>query len=235
MKEELNPKLWTDNMNINSDVRKKLLQIARDFITYVEVKNLKIYDIVLTGSIANYTWHSKSDVDLHVIFDLTPFRRHEEFIKKLIMSKKSIWNSNHDITIFDFPVEIYPEDKAEQHFSSGIYSLAKNEWISEPAKHFVVVNKELIKKKYYDKINEIYYIIGMYENDKSKYKESIQSIEVFLERLRDSRKEALATNGEFATENLVYKILRNNGLLQKLHDIKEEIYDKELSMEIKIK
>ena len=69
MKEKLNDKIWNKDLTINQKVRKNLLQIAKDFIEFIKIKNLKIIDIVLTGSIANYNWHSKSDIDLHIIID----------------------------------------------------------------------------------------------------------------------------------------------------------------------
>ena len=36
MKEELNPKVWDKDFNINPKVRKNLLQIAKDFIAFIK-------------------------------------------------------------------------------------------------------------------------------------------------------------------------------------------------------
>ena len=45
------------------------------------------------------------------------------------------------------------------------------------------------------------------------------------------RKAGLAEAGEFSTENLVFKILRNKGLIDKLADYYNHLIDKGLSLE----
>lgn len=236
MRNELNEKIWNlDTMGpeIKPNIRINLLKIANDFMESIKIKNLKIYDVVITGSMANYNWHSKSDIDLHIIFDLSKFKKHKEFIKQFLLSKKTIWNNKHDISIGGHNVEIYPEDKDEDHHSTGIYSLAKNKWLIKPEKGIVVADKEYIRKKYHDKVNQIFYIIEKYEKDDSKYVETLKEMEEFLTEIREDRKSGLSINGEYAVENLVYKMLRNNGHLQRLYDLKNEIYDKSVSLENK--
>ena len=53
----LNPKIWVNDDKLNPEIRKNLLQTALDFVKFVKLKRLKIHDIVLTGSLANYTWN----------------------------------------------------------------------------------------------------------------------------------------------------------------------------------
>ena len=48
---ELNPIIWDDN-TMRTDVRFKLLRIARNFIEFLEVPNLKLKDVTLSGSSA---------------------------------------------------------------------------------------------------------------------------------------------------------------------------------------
>jgi len=235
MKDTLNVDIWSGDNKIDSKVRKNLLQIARDFIEFVKVKNLKIYDIVITGSMANFNWHQNSDIDLHIIFDFENFERHREFIKKYLQSKKAIWNYKHDIKIYGFNVEIYPEDKTEEHISSGIFSLAKNEWIVMPEKSMVAIDKSFILKKYQDKVNELFYIIDRHENKKNDSQTTLTKIDEFIEKLKESRKSGLSLNGEYSVENLVFKMLRNNGHIDRLHDIKQEIYNTDMSIENKQK
>src|ERR1035437_8338537 len=108
MKDELNKKVWNPDFTINPKVRKNLLQIAKDFIEFVKIKNLQIVDIILTGSLANYNYHEKSDIDLHIIFDLYNFGKHENFIDEYLQTKKALWNQGHDIEMFGFKIEVYP-------------------------------------------------------------------------------------------------------------------------------
>ena len=231
IKKKLYPKIWNKDDTINPDVRKKLIEIAKDFIEYTKVKNLKLHDIIFTGSLANYNYHSKSDVDLHLIFNLSNFERHRKFINEYLQTKRTVWNNDHDITIRGFNVEIYPEDEVEQHSSSGKFSLIQNEWIVKPKiQDASVVDSEEVKKKYQDMVDQVLY----FEDEASKkdvnFKVLIKNIEKFLINLRDSRKSSLKVNGELSSLNLAFKKFRNNGYIQKIHDLKDTIYDTHMSL-----
>lgn len=233
IQKQLNPKFWT-NRTLNANVRKQLLRIAADFITFTKVKNLKLHDIIFTGSLANFTYHEKSDLDLHIIFDLTNFERHRAFIKEFLQAKKTVWNNSHDINIHGFKIEIYPEDEKDGHTSTGDFSLVKNEWIKEPSKpEKVEVNKELVKRKYQDMVDQVLYFEDISEKKKTDFSKLIKDIEKFAINLRDKRKSSLKSQGEFAPENLAFKMLRNNGYIQKLHDLKNTIYDEHMSLKEK--
>ena len=58
---------------------------------------------------------------------------------------------------------------------------------------------------------------------------NIQSIDRMLEKVRKMRKSGLERAGELSDENLTYKVMRTEGLLQKMFNIKEDIIDGELS------
>lgn len=53
---------------LKDEIREKLLEISNDFLNFIEI-NFFVYDIVLTGSLANYNWSKYSDVDLHILID----------------------------------------------------------------------------------------------------------------------------------------------------------------------
>ena len=61
--------------------------------------------------------------------------------------KKTLFNDKHDITIFAYDVELYVQDESETHFSSGVFSVLKNEWITKPKKENPKIDTELIKNK----------------------------------------------------------------------------------------
>ena len=231
IQKELHPEFWEKDGTIRADVRKTLLQIAKDFIEFTKVKNLKLYDVIFTGSLANYTYHEKSDIDLHVVFDLSNFERHRDFIKEYLSAKKTIWNNNHDVTIHGFKVEIYPEDEMLQHDSTGDFSLIKNDWVKKPnVPEKIVVDKGLVKRKYQDNVDQILYFEDQADKKKVDFKKLIKDIEKYAVNLRDKRKAALKAHGELSTENLVYKMLRSNGYVEKLHNLKDLIYDKHMSI-----
>ena len=231
MKDTLQSNIWNKDFTINPDVRKNLLKIAKDFVEFVKIKNLKIVDIIVTGSIAGYSWHAKSDVDLHLVLDLTNFGKHERFIEEYLQTKKALWNQNHIIDMFGFDVEVYPENKAKKQTAAGIFSLAKNKWLITPVKKDVKVDKELVKKKYQSEVDKILQIEDETKKKNFDYGKTIGDIDKFKERWREKRTAAIREEGEFSVENLVFKMLRHNGFLEKLTDLKRDLYDNALTLE----
>ena len=117
LKDTLNPEIWTD-FELNPKVRKKLLKIAHDFIKNLDLpKPIVIKDIIFTGSLANYNWSKFSDIDLHIITDFKQLESEPTLTKEYFNAKKNQWNQEHDITIFDYPIELYVQDVAEKLLS----------------------------------------------------------------------------------------------------------------------
>lgn len=58
----------------------------------------------------------------------------------------------------------------------------------------------------------------------------IDAIDSFLDEIYIARQDGLNTDGEYATNNLVFKELRNKGYFDKLKDIKNQLISKELSV-----
>jgi len=57
-----------------------------------------------------------------------------------------------------------------------------------------------------------------------------ETIAKIQDKIRSMRKSGLEKYGEYSTENLTFKILRNNGYLDKLYTGKLKNIDKELSL-----
>ena len=55
--------------------------------------------------------------------------------------------------------------------------------------------------------------------------------EKLLDKIKKMRKAGLAEGGEFSVENLVFKKLRDNGIIERLMKVKKQEYDKKLSLE----
>ena len=146
-RDELNPKVWDNENTLNKEVREKLLGVATEFIEFLGVPIL-VDDIIFTGSLANFNWSKFSDVDLHVVADFTQFS--EELLplyQELFKVKKTLFNTDHNIKIFGYDVELYVQDSNEAHFSSGVYSVLNNEWNNKPKKENVKIDKNLIRQK----------------------------------------------------------------------------------------
>ncbi len=233
IKDELNPKFWEkvgDQYMLTDKVRNRLLEIANDFIESLEV-DVVITDIIMTGSLANYNWSDYSDVDIHLMVDYNQFNENEkELYDELFYLKKSIYNKNHDITIYGYDVEVYIENDSviEKPKDIGIYSLILEEWLVEPKKEDMEINYSRIqaKAKKWMKI-----IDGVIDNTEDGDIESSKKlIKKYSDKLNKYRVCGLQKGGEYSDENLVFKVLRRNGYLEKIRTLKNKLIDKKLSL-----
>ena len=106
----LNSDIWNRNKTLKRNIRKSLLQAARDFMKEHNIDVSIIDDIVITGSMANYNWTSYSDIDLHILINFENINPDVELVKDYYKIAKSLWNSIHDIQICNHEVEIYVQD-----------------------------------------------------------------------------------------------------------------------------
>lgn len=214
----LNPKLWVNN-DLRPEVAKKLKEIAEAFIDFLEVPKAAIKDIVITGSSASYNYTPYSDIDLHLLVDFDKVHKDCPIVGNFLISKKSEFNNNHDIFIYGVPVEVYAESIDNENVHNGLYSLKEGKWIDEPKKLKAPDNDAAVSAKY----KELKEAIG----EVADKEEAVQ----LIDKIKRMRKAGLSKEGEFSVENLVFKKLRNEGLIGKLMDVKKEGIDKELSLE----
>jgi predicted nucleotidyltransferase len=205
-----------------------LLKIADKFSENLS-EDLKVEDIILTGSLANYNWSNYSDFDLHLVIDFKQFGKQAELYKELFSLKKQLFNQNHDIKIFGYEVELYAQDSDESHFSTGVYSVKNDKWITAPSKEKSQIDKEVFKTKINSWKEKIENLIKNIKKDGIKSSE--KQIDSLKEKLKDYRKSGLEKEGEYSYENLVFKYLRRSKLIEKLYNTIVKQTDKELSVE----
>jgi len=227
-KDELNSKIWDENMQLRKEVREKLLQTANEFIDFIGVP-LLIEDVIFTGSLANYNWSEYSDIDLHVVCDFIQFSDTElSLYEELFKVKKTIFNTNHDIKIFGYEVELYVQNETEAHFSSGVYSVLYDEWDVKPEKEDSNIDTKILKSKINHWKSQIDTVVdNATEKDIDEAREYIKK---FKEKLKKYRSSGLKKEGEYSYENLVFKYLRRSDYLEKLFNLENNLLDKELSL-----
>ena len=234
LKDELNPKIWEKSKNkeysMRPKVRTHLLEITNDFIDSLNV-DIIVSDVIMTGSLANYNWSNYSDVDIHIIADFNQFPENvRPLYDELFHLKKTVYGLKRKITIFGYDVELYVENKSESKDvkSAGRFSLLMDEWVVKPVKESVEINVSNIqeKAKKWMKI-----IDGVEENIKDEDIDTAKKlIKNYVTKIRKFRECGLEKGGEFSDENLVFKILRRNGYLEKIKEMKDKIIDKKLSL-----
>jgi len=222
MNEELEPEIW-ENENLNQQIAQKLLKIAFDFIGNLPV-DVEIKDVTLTGSLANYNWSNYSDVDLHIIVDFLEVDENKVLVKSFFDNARMKWNNQHDIKIKGYDVEIYVEDSRESHKSSGVYSILNDSWIVRPRKYESNIDFNSARKKSED----IEFQVGVIENliTVRKYEVATKNINRVKQKIKNMRRAGLeSAKQEFSVENIAFKILRRNGTLDVLNNLKLKAYD----------
>ena len=243
-KDKLNSKIWVlPNERSMSDpkgqvetmkpkVRERLLDIAYEFIEFLNV-DVIVSDVRMTGSLANYNWSKYSDVDLHIIVDFEQFNEKElPLYEELFRLKKTLFNDKHNITIFGYDVELYVQDESEPHTSTGEYSILFNEWINKPKMDNTEIDKESINKKSQEWMKQIDTLIKNVEDE--PLESAMKLIDKYKDKIKKYRTSGLEKGGEMSDENLVFKVLRRNGYIQKLFDFQTNFKDKKLSLKEKL-
>jgi len=231
-KKELNPKIWVkegDSYVLNSEVREKLLETANIFIDFLDV-DVIVTDIIMIGSIVNYNWSKYSDIDLHIVVNYNQFNQNsEDLYVEFFDLKKIVFNQKHNISLYGYDVECFVQDEKTEAFSSGVYSILYDMWANKPKEtNLKSIDFELLKEK----ANQWMRIIdGVVDNiDDEKPDEIKNIVKKYKEKLKKFRSCGLEKNGEMSFENLVFKLLRRSGYIEKLYNVPTEIIDKKLSM-----
>ena len=240
LQDELNPKIWYipnekymgdpegQKEKLRSDIRERLLEISQYFIDSFDI-DVVIDDIIITGSLVNFNWSKFSDVDLHIVIDFSQFpEKYKQTFKDFLNLKKMIFNLKHNIKVKDFDVELYAQDSDEAHFSMGTYSVLNDEWIKYPKKEEVEIDTLSIKNKskhWMDLIDS-----AIEESQELELEEGLELLKKIKDKIKTFRTSGLEKGGEYSVENLVFKVLRRNGYLEKLFDFQNGLMDKKLTL-----
>ena len=145
-------------------------------------------------------------------------------------AKRLRWNDNHNITIKGYEVELYVEDDAEEHSSSGIYSVMDEEWIDKPERTDTTIDIETAKKKASDIEQQIASISVMF--DQGQFEKVMRHVDRLKKKIRTMRQAGLDTEAmEFSPENIAFKLLRRNDLLDTLTKLKYKAYDQSMTLD----
>lgn len=229
IKDTLEPQIW-QNEKLNATVKSKLMKIATDFYNGLKLPSeVKMKDVIFTGSLANYNWSKFSDVDLHIVLDFSQLEGGDQFKEDFFWAQKALWNQEHDITIFDYPVEIYAQDIKAKLVATAVYSVKFDKWVLKPEHENFKINKKVIKNKaemFIERLKDIR------DDYKAKdYQSVVDKVSALKDKIKKYRTAGLDNGGEFSLENLVFKVLRRTPFMDILDSYKAKAYDTLMSVE----
>jgi predicted nucleotidyltransferase len=217
---KLNPVAWHNN-ELDPKIQAQLLKTALFFTRSLDINNFQVIDVVLTGSMANYNYTQFSDFDVHVVTNYQDLQC-DDLAAKFYAAKKKIWNTEHDITIHGHEVEMYVEDSASPAISGAVYSLLKGAWVKEPHAQDPAIDDAAVNAKTRDLIKQIDVVLSGADDPEDVIR--------IVHKLKQMRQSGLDRHGEFGVENLSFKILRNLGYIQRLHEAYLRQQDQQLSI-----
>mgnify|MGYP003347164373 CR=1 FL=1 len=134
-------------MKLRPEVKAQLKKIADDFMDEMGISGLDIVDVTVSGSNAAYSYTPHSDLDLHLLVDMSDMPN-DEVYRELFNAKKNIYNDSHDITIHGVPIEVYVQDASQPVVSLGEYSIKDDDWIKLPTKRRANLDQTATNQKY---------------------------------------------------------------------------------------
>ena len=228
IKTQLNPELWIDG-KLCQKARVKLVKIALDFFDTLELPDtVKLKDVILTGSLANYNWSKYSDVDLHLVLDFNQIEGDTKLIEDFFYFQKKAWNDTHDIKIHNYPVEIYVQDIKAKLAATAVYSVLFDKWILKPEKEKFSLDIQQLKSKAEKILNLLRIVKTDYDNQ--DYEKVVDRVTYIKDKIKNMRTAGLEKGGEFSTENLLFKVLRRTAFMDYLDSFKNKAYDAMMSV-----
>ena len=226
--DSLSDKFWSGDV-LKAKFRGKLIEIAETFYDDLDLPKQALKDITFTGSLANYNYTDFSDIDLHLIVDFEKIDSDNRMlVGSFFKAVSSNWNRTHTISMKNHEVEIYVQEAAEAHFSTGVYSLLSNAWITKPKRKGTEVDTKLVNKKVNSFMEMIEDAQDLY-TDKF-YEQANDSSRKLMKKIKKFRAAGLSERGELSVENVVFKYLRNNNYIKLLIDVRNNSYDKLMSI-----
>lgn len=217
---KLNDNIWRNGLLI-PEIKEKLVILSRRILNDLEM-DVKLKQLIFTGSLASYVWRASSDIDLHLI--VSPINDYNEIADDYFDLYCKLFNSYHNIFIKGYKVEVNIKQEEKILDDKGVFDILTDKWIQTPS----LPPKETLKNpdvqdlsiEYQDRIDDLI-------NRDS----DLTEIENLKKEIKSLRTSGLSEDGEYSVGNLVFKELRHSGYLKKLNDFKLKKEDETLSFE----
>lgn len=231
VRENLPDKLFPNGRDMNPDALVALRRIVEDFWSGIGAvpEGVGPKDAVVVGSAVSYNWSQFSDIDVHLVVDFSEVDENFELVADYFNYARSRWNDNHAPKVAGLDVEVYIEDVSEENITPAKYSVLRGDWVKEPEKTGMPdPDVDAVVKKAASVMNRIEAVEAVLESGASE--EALEKAGQVIEYIKKMRKAGLEKEGIFSVENLVFKVLRRNGSLGRLFEIRGEAKDLYMSL-----
>lgn len=233
------PKIWDSENRMDQLVVQSLCMMAWDFVRYLQflgvpIKQSDVLDIVVHGSVTNYYWDSKSDIDLAIVADLSNVEKWLNGGNLYAMMKAFArsWRRTKTMSVAGRNIDIKLIDKnreySREYWTVGsVYSVLRKYWLCVPVR---MSRDELrsIRRVAYKK----YRVVMRQCRIILREKMSAEYIDAYLVNLQRVRVNAAIENHvqPIVSTTWAFKMVRNSGVLRKMRNRSKKLQSKNYSI-----
>lgn len=221
--EQLHPLFWSDEQ-LNPQVRESVLKWAQKQFKQLKrvIPGIQLVDVQFIGSMANYNYTSYSDLDFHLIVDLSKITYPKKLANFHLILLNQLWTKDYEkinLHFYHYPVQIlaFTEQTEYRQEDTPIYSLLSNSWLNKPKHSKLTFSKETLIEAVKNQHMKFLHLSKTYENQPNK--SNCSAIGNFYYALKKLRVDALHVNpeGQYSLENIQFKALRNLGDIEQMN------------------
>lgn len=215
--ETLNPLIFDKNGEMLPKVNGIITKVVDRFLNDLEENDILIdlEDVILCGSNASYNYTDASDLDIHLLTN--KIECEHDLFPKVYDAYRRLFNNKYDVKVGPHEIEIYVDSVNSDLKSNGIYSLSQG-WLKVPNPDDIPDDIQ-VPEEYAGWEEEF---INVLEDPDA----TLEDVDGVIDAIYDLRKEAMQSEGEYGKGNLIFKEIRNKGLLQDIRDKKQELENK---------
>lgn len=232
-------KIWDKNNRMDPLVYQALQMMAWDFVRYLQfvgmpIEKSDIVDIFIHGSITNYYWDSKSDIDIAIVADLSRANKWNSSGNLFAMTKSFVhsWKRTRPMKIAGRNIDISLRDKNQLHIKAyhkvgSSFSVLHNRWNHTPIR---LTPAEL--RKTYKYARKKYRVLMRQCKTILRQNMSADFIDAYLTDLQRVRVNAMCENvaQPLVSTTWAFKMLRNTGVLAKMRNKSKKLQSKTYSI-----
>jgi len=225
LKDCLHPLFFNADDNPFYYVRERLLVLSNFAIDIVKnfFDKFQVFDVLLSGSFASYTYCDDSDINIIIITKelITDNQTNDYKVQNFISDY--ITNMFKEISVFNYKVSINFSSVNQYKYFKSTYSLLDNEWISKPVKNNYLFSANELYESYLQLENNLYKQVQILTDSQHNYltTENCNKLKKILEDIKNEAFNAKEYDvlGEYTMLYSTYRIAKRLGLFSKYNSL----------------